>query len=131
MGENRYHQLVKHAYRKAGDQLRVVGGYDVGNWRTLYRRKDLQDGDFEQRVEEVHDHARKRQELTGQASREAFGSHECGLEVHEDAVLIFLREDGDRGVVISLEKEAARDLAQFVVECRETLTRSVAERSTD
>lgn len=113
--------LLDYLREEAGSALRVVIWYTADDFGGLYVRDDLD-------REAVVDRARYLSErltigpdpLDG-SPMESLGEERAMVQVREEAVIIRFPVTADRGLVVSLDVEAARDLHEFVTECTSRL----------
>lgn len=113
--------FMDHLREEAGSALRVVSWYAADDFGGLYVRDDL---DREAVVERTRYLA---QRLTGRpdAARgsplENLGEERAMVQVREEAVILRFPVAADRGLVVTLDVDAARDLHRFVMACSERL----------
>lgn len=97
----------------AGCYLRTVVRYERRSWAEVYRREDLAN------EETVADRAVTRK--CRAAGESATDGHRCTVQVYDEAVLLDFPISGSRGVLVSLDPGAARDLGSFVDRCESRL----------
>ncbi|WP_435096792.1 hypothetical protein [Halarchaeum sp. P4] len=115
MTERRYQTLVQFVSTRAQRYFRTAVHYTEDGWEALYRRGDLPAERAERRTSAVVEKARARDPLREPDS--PFGDLDATVELYENGVFIIIRESATEGVIVSLERDAARNLAGFVVEC--------------
>lgn len=121
MPERSYQDLVEFVQRQGGEYFRTAVSFTEDDWEIIYRRDDLPRERAEERTADIVDEARRRTPLRKPES--PFGSFHASIELYEDGVFAVLREDRSSGVVISLERAAARNLATFIHRCESILNR--------
>lgn len=119
--ERSYQHLVEFVQRQGGDYFRTAVSFTEDDWEIIYRRDDLPRERAEARTGDVVEEARRRAPLRKPDS--PFGEFHASIELYENGVFAVLREDRSSGVVISLERAAARNLATFIHRCELILNR--------
>lgn len=100
----------------AGDYLRAVVRYERRSWAEVYRREDVGD-------ETVAERAVTRKCRRGPVDADA-DDPRCTVQVFDEAVLLDFPLSRRRGVLVSLDPNAARDLGSFVERCESRLTKA-------
>ncbi|WP_436933676.1 DUF7522 family protein [Halovenus marina] len=119
-----YQRLVRLIHDRAGDNFRSAWKYDITDWEVLYIRDDIATPELKKAVVEIFQHARDYEPIVDANKYEKMGEIEASVELYTDAVLIHFSETGEGGVVVTLEREASKDLAAFVDNCNSILNRS-------
>lgn len=114
--------FVEFLHEQAGDSLRAVRVYSPERHRPLYVREDVAARRTDEHRSRIVERAQE--ELSGKAAGE-WAFMEDGLQavvrVFGDAVVVNLPLSADRGVLVSLDADAAAHLHGFVADCREWL----------
>ncbi|MFC7166062.1 hypothetical protein [Halospeciosus flavus] len=119
MSSRPHRELVDYVEEQAGDYFRTAVAFTEEDWEIIYRREDLPRERAEQRAESVVGKARRREPLRQPDS--PFGEFDAMIELYEGGVFTVIQESPSEGVIIALERDAARSLAGFILECRQTL----------
>ena len=109
--------LVSFVEQRAGDSLRAVAEYNEDGIGLLYSRDDLNRDEITERINAIHDNITWEWNPSNDTIVSELGEKRATLHVHEGAVIIHLLEKADRGYLVGLEPEAARDLTTFLGEC--------------
>ncbi|GGL56914.1 DUF7522 family protein [Halocalculus aciditolerans] len=110
-----YKRLVAFVKRQAGDYFRTAVSFTEDDWEIIYRRADLPREHAEERTGEIVEGARGKTALRRPDS--PFGEFNASIELYEDGVFAIIHENPSEGVLFSLERDAARDLAAFIHKC--------------
>ncbi|MCD2205072.1 DUF7522 family protein [Halobacterium sp. KA-6] len=121
MPTHSYQHLVEFVQQQGGEYFRTAVSFTADDWEIIYRRDDLPRERAEERSADIVDEARRRTPLRKQES--PFGAFHASIELYENGVFAVLRDGHSSGVVISLERAAARDLASFIHRCERILNR--------
>jgi hypothetical protein len=89
---------------------------------VLYIRDDVATDELRGAFETLADRARDYEPIAGEAVYSGLGQTQATVELHADAVLLHFRES-DGGVVVSLDRNIAQGLGQFVNRCNGVLNR--------
>ena len=106
---------------RAGGLLRVLLTYDGDGYEIHHRRQDLDRDCIEARSREVYENLTVADTASDDRLASDVGTLDASLQVRSKAVIVHLPLDGGRGVVVSLEPEAGRDLTTFLGACIERL----------
>lgn len=109
--------LVAYVEKSAGDALRAVVEYEDADIEVLYHRDDLEEATVERRTRSIYDQIVQARTSRDDALAKDLGRKRVTLQIRQEAVLIHLLETRQRGHIISLEPEAARDLVTFLNDC--------------
>ena len=110
-------RLSTYLERRAGDTLRAVIRYSKSEYSLTYLRDDIPEPKFLPRMEEVLLNITKGGPNRNQALTEEFGPLEASVHVREQGVILHFPVEQDKGVLVSLESGAARQLSTFIREC--------------
>jgi hypothetical protein len=121
---DRYQGLVRLVEKQAGENFRSAIRYDEDGWTALYIRKDLATADLQRVVPGLTQRARDAEPLIREQDYDGLGAQRASISLHAKAVLIHYREGEDAGVVVTLDKDVARNLADFVARCEGILEAS-------
>jgi hypothetical protein len=120
----RYQGLVRLVEEQAGENFRSAFRYDEDDWAALYVREDIATPDLQQVVPRLAQRARGDEPLVREQDYEGLGPQRASISLHAKAVLVHFREAEDAGVVVTLDKDVARNLADFVARCEGILEAS-------
>ncbi|WP_435115854.1 hypothetical protein [Halolamina sp. C58] len=113
----RYQRLVRLVEEEASDNFRSAFHYDEDGWSALYVREDLATPDLQRVVPALAQRAREEEPLVREQDYEGLGPQRASISLHAEAVLIHFREGESAGVAVTLDKDVARNLADFVARC--------------
>ena len=116
-----YQPLLRMIDQQAGMALRTAFLYDDGEWSTLYMRDDVATGELADHIEIFIQRANEQEPIIQAEQYDKLKQTQATIELHEEGVLIHFREGPSRGVLVSLEREAARNLAEFIDQCNKIL----------
>lgn len=112
--------LTDYARQRAGDYLRGIVSYDGDSNEVIYLRDDVR----EQRIQSEIDRMLERLRPEASASEERsfpFGDLYVTVRRFDEAIIMHYPIGRDRGVVVSMEPDATRDLNRFTTECLKRL----------
>ena len=109
--------LLEYLDDVAGSSLRAVGSYRGDAFELRYHRDDLEADKLYDRLEGIHEHVTWDWRPPDDRAITELGGKLASLQIREQAVILHLITGDDRGVLIGLDSDAARDLNAFVVEC--------------
>ena len=118
---DRYQGLVRLVEEQAGENFRSAFRYDEDDWAALFVRSDLATADLQQVIPGLAQRAREDEPLVREQDYEGLGPQRASISLHSEAVLIHFREGESTGVVVTLDKDVARNLADFVARCEDIL----------
>ena len=108
--------LTRYIQQRASEYLRGVIQYDGSTNDTLYLRDDVREQRLQSQIDRMLD--RLAPEATAAEERAfPFGDLHVTVRRFEEAILMHFPTGRQRGVVVSLEPDATRDLNQFTTEC--------------
>jgi hypothetical protein len=109
----------------AGRHLRGIVRYHADDYRFLFDRADAGWGPGEQADLEAFVDQFRHAELTETERTEALnvGNHHATVRLYDEAVVLHFPQGEDVGTLVSLDPEAATDLAEFVSACLKYLFR--------
>lgn len=117
----RYQRLVRLVDEQAGENFRSAFHYDEDSWDALYVREDLVTSDLQDIVPALAQRAREHEPLVREQDYEGLGTQRASISLYSEAVLVHLREDGHSGIVVTLDKDVARNISDFVARCESVL----------
>jgi len=121
MSEVRYQELLQLVRSRAGEAFRTAVAYDAEDWTVLYARDDVATDSLGDALPALVDRARRYEPVMDLDVYAGVGETQATVELHEEAaVLIFPRGD-ETGVLVSLDREVAQGLGQFVASCDDVL----------
>jgi len=111
--------LVEFVRNAAGDRLRGVVRYREDDYRFLYDRPDAGWSDNESADVEAFVEQFRYAELeeSERADRLNVGNHHATVRLYDRAVVVHFPQGEERGTLVTLDPEAAADLASFVSSC--------------
>ena len=111
-------QLVEYLRRRVGDDLRGVVCYDEAETDVLFARADRPgiESDAERAVEYLQRESQSRERRAF-----PFGDLNGTVRSFEDAVVMHFPLAGARGIVVTLDPNAARQLNAFMADCIDQL----------
>jgi len=136
MIQERHRELHQFILDRAGDAYRTGFHYREDGWKTMYIREDLATEQLENEMPDVIEQVRDRRALLSEETYPPLGEPQATTEVHDEGVIIHFPEGSAEGTIISLDREAARRLTGFVVQCQtilqtRTATQYAPQRVTD
>ena len=121
MPPDRYQPLLQLIHGRAGDSFRAAIWYDEDEWVVLHMRDDVATDQLRDSIPELADRVRAAEPLVPTTSYDQIGETQAVVELHDRAVLLHFRETDTRGIVVSLDRDVAQGLGQFVNSCNEVL----------
>ncbi|QLG63043.1 hypothetical protein [Halorarum salinum] len=108
--------LVRYLQAKAGEYHRGTIRYDGAETDVLYLRDDLREERLLSEIDRML--KRLRPEASSKEERSfPFGDLHATVRIFDDAIILHFPRGVDRGTVVSLAPETARDLNTFIGEC--------------
>ncbi|WP_435101903.1 hypothetical protein [Halarchaeum sp. P4] len=129
MADARHHALHEYVAEKAGDAYRVSFCYDADGMEILHIRDDLASRDLDEELPHVYERVCESGSLVSGDDYAPLGETRATTEIHEHGVVLHFPEDGERGMVVSLDVDVARQLSTFVVECTSFLRPAEGDES--
>lgn len=108
-------QLLDHVERRAGDYFRGLATYEDHDVTLRASRPDLDSEEMRDRAMELRLAVRPQESFK---STDTLGKARAIVQIRDHAVILHFPIDDTRGYLIGLEPEAARDLNEFIEECR-------------
>ena len=108
--------LVEYLQDRVSEFLRGVVRYDAQSTDTLYLRDDMRDVRLQSQIDRMLDRLRP-ESHTAEERAFPFGDLHVTVRRFEDAIIMHFPRGSNRGVVVSLEPEAASNLNTFTTEC--------------
>ncbi|AQL41882.1 hypothetical protein BV210_03745 [Halorientalis sp. IM1011] len=121
MTDEQYQKLLQLVRGRAGDAVRAVLQYDAHDWTMLYIRDDVATEGLRDALDDLVDRVRDRDPVVTRESYGGIGETQATVELHAAAALVHLRESDTAGVVVSLDRDIAQGLGQFVNRCNVVL----------
>lgn len=121
MAPGTYERLVGLVHDRAGETFRSAWRYDGDDWSALYVRDDIATRELRETIPGLLERARENEPIVDPSVYGRMGAVEAEVELHEDAVLVHFPETDSEGVVVTLDQEAAQDLAGFIERCNTLL----------
>lgn len=115
-------RLTEHVLEKAGDGLRTVIVVEESGFEVSYLREDLQETYTEREFAEVVDAFRLENPfLSPGLKHQPVGERRALVHYHENACIIQIPYSDTETILISLSREAGRDLVGFIESCRKVV----------
>jgi hypothetical protein len=124
MTEEQYQWLLRGVRQRAGDAFRTAFQYTADDWSVLPVREDLRTEELRSVMPDVIENAREDEVLVDDTDYPTAGTPQATVELYEEAVLLHFRTGGETGVLLSLDRNVAEGLGQFVAELQSTLESS-------
>lgn len=121
MPQDRYQPLLQLIHGRAGDSFRAAVWYDADEWVVLYMREDVATQDLRSSMSELADRLRSAESLVPEQIYDRIGDTQAVVELHDNAVVLHFRETPTQGIVVSLDRDVAQGLGQFVNSCNAVL----------
>jgi|GEM_PF-893110 len=121
MPPNRYQPLVQLVHNRAGDAFRGAIRYDADGWEALYLRDDVATEALKSALSAIADRARADESTVPEAQYDRLGENQATVELYDHAAVLHFRESADSGIVVSLDRDVAQGLGQFVNSCNAVL----------
>lgn len=124
MVDPRHRQLHEFVEQQAGDAYRAAFHYDEDGIERIHVRDDLPRDRLEEVVPDVYDRVQRTRALLRKEDYPPLGPARATTEVHDDGVVLHFPESEKEGVIVSLDRDVARQLTGFVVRCTSILDSS-------
>ncbi|WP_336022822.1 hypothetical protein [Halobellus salinisoli] len=112
--------LIDYLERKAGEYHRGTVRYDGNDTDVLHLRDDVKETRLTSQIDRML--KRIRPESSPQEERSfPFGELNATVRLFQEAIIIHFPRGNDRGILVSLEPETARDLSTFIGECEKLI----------
>lgn len=121
MPPDRYQPLLQLIHGRAGDSFRAAIWYDADEWVVLYVRDDVATEQLRDSIPKVADRVRAAEPLIPEEMYDRLGDTQAVVELHDTAVLLHFRETQTQGIMVSLDRDVAQGLGQFVNSCNTVL----------
>lgn len=119
MVEDAAHRLTEHVLEQAGDGLRTVIVVADSGFEVSYLRDDLQATYTKEGFAEVVDAFRLENPFHSPGlTHQPVGERRALVHYHENACIIQIPYSETETILISLSREAGRDLVGFIESCR-------------
>ncbi|USZ69850.1 hypothetical protein NGM10_15710 (plasmid) [Halorussus salilacus] len=112
--------LIRFLRERTGECLRGVGRYDADGYEVLYVRPGLERETLDSEVERMVTHLRS-ESRPREVRSFPYGDLDGTVRSFEEAVVMHFPLTQERGVVVTLEPDVARQLTTFMRECIERL----------
>lgn len=109
-------ELVRFLKHEAGEYLRGVVRHHRGSMDMLYLRSDIREYRLQSQVDRMLTRIQP-ESHTAEEKAFPFGDLHATVRLFDDATIIHLPTGSRRGIVVSLDPGAARDLASFASRC--------------
>lgn len=114
--------LIEYLEQRAREYHRGTVRYDGDDTTVLYLRDDLKQARLTSEIDRML--SRLRPEAHPREERSfPFGELRATVRLFDEAILLHFPIGNDRGIVVSLEPETARDLNTFIGECEKRISR--------
>lgn len=114
--------LIEYLETRAGEYHRGTLRYDGDDTTIVYLRDDIKKSRLTSEIDRML--SRLRPESAPKEERSfPFGELRATVRLFEEAILLHFPTGNDRGIVVSLEPETARDLNTFIGECEKRIPR--------
>lgn len=113
--------FLAYVRRQAGSALRVIAWYDGPEAGADHIRDDLDPVDVEARVRHVHGELLQEWDEENESALADLGPLLASVTIHAESVILHFPLEDRRGYFLSLDPDVARNLYEFVVDCREFL----------
>lgn len=114
-------QFVDYLEDQAGPALRVVTWYAEDDYGGLYIRGDLDREAVIDRVRFLSERLIRADGPIEGSPLEALGEQQAMVQVRENVVILRFPLEKTKGIVVSMDVDAARDLHGFVLGCHDLL----------
>ncbi|WP_436928805.1 hypothetical protein [Halosimplex halobium] len=121
MPNERYQPLLQLVHNRAGDAFRGAVRYDAEGWEALYLRDDVATGDLKQALGPITDRARAEESIVPPEQYDRLGEAQATVELYDHAAVLHFREGAEVGIIVSLDRDVAQGLGQFVNGCNAVL----------
>lgn len=120
MTEEDLEELTPYLKKTAGETLRGVVSYDGDEYDVRFIRDDLRERRVKSEVDKMID--RLRQESRSRERRSfPFGDINATVRSFEEAMVLHFPKTQERGIVVTLDPEIARQLNTFLGSCLERI----------
>lgn len=117
-------EVTEFVRGEVGSGVRTVAILGDGGWETTYLRQELQAADSEESYSKVVDFYDLDEPLSSPGIDEPVGERRAIVHLHENAFVIQLPFSETETVLVSLSRDAGRNLLGFIEHCRELVTGS-------
>jgi N-dimethylarginine dimethylaminohydrolase len=121
MPPTRYQPLVQLVHNRAGDAFRGAIRYDADGWDALYLRDDVATEDLKAALSAIAERARANESIVPAEQYDRLGENQATVELYDRAAILHFRESQDSGIIVSLDRDVAQGLGQFVNSCNAVL----------
>lgn len=115
-------RLLELVRGRAGDAFRAALRYDADDWQLLYVRDDVATDELRSAIPSIVERSRAHEPTFQPDEYDRLGDAQASVELYDQAAVVHLREDSARGLLVSLDRDVAQGLGQFVAECTTVLT---------
>lgn len=112
--------LLTYLERQANTYHRGTVRYDGNSTDTLYLRDDIKETRLSSQIDRMLRRLRP-ESSSKEESSFPFGDLHATVRLFDEAILLHFPTGKDRGIVVSLEPETARDLNTFIGECQKRI----------
>lgn len=117
MAEARHEKLNDYIEYRAGSTYRVGVYYDEDAWEFIHVRDDLRTDRLREYLSALHERLLEERALLREEDYPTLGEARATTEIHDNGVVVHFPEGEDQGTAISLDRDAARQLTGFIIEC--------------
>ncbi|QPV62720.1 hypothetical protein I7X12_18645 [Halosimplex litoreum] len=117
MPDERYQPLVQLIHNRAGDAFRGAVRYDADDWEPLYLRDDVATENLKDALPTITDRARANESIVPPEEYGRLGERQATVELHDRAAVLHFKESEHGGIIVSLDRDVAQGLGQFVNSC--------------
>jgi len=121
MPDERYQPLLQLVHNRAGDAFRGAVRYDADGWDALYLRDDVATESLKRALPTITERACADRSIVPDDQYDRLGQHHATVELYDHAAVLHFREATDSGIVVSLDRDVAQGLGQFVNSCTAVL----------
>jgi hypothetical protein len=121
MPDERYQPLVQLIHNRAGDAFRGAVRYDADDWEALYLRDDVATEELKNALATITGRARADEPTVPPEQYDRLGENQTTVELYDRAAVLHFRESRDSGIIVSLDRDVAQGLGQFVNSCNAVL----------
>lgn len=112
--------LIDYLEKKAGEYHRGTVRYDEADTDVLHLREDVRETRLMSQIDRMLKRIRP-ESSPSEVRSFPFGELNATVRLFEEAIIIHFPRGNDRGIIVSLEPETARNLNTFVGECEKRI----------
>jgi hypothetical protein len=111
---DQYRDLLQVIHGRAGDAFRAAFRYGPDDWTMLYVRDDVATDQLRGSLPTIVQRAREYEPAVEPGGYPVVGETQATVELYDGAVILHFQTGTDTGIVVSLDREVAQGLGQFV-----------------